>query len=321
MPGLRPNEIAAAEREHARRQAGDPNDPERACLHCGYSLRGLAIGAACPECGMSSKVPEAIDDPLSRMPVPVILRFKWGCWATVWTGVLGVLLWLTLRSGNVPELVPLVGLAALAVHWQVVVRLVTPAFALPQASMRGFSPRGRLRIVVQWLQLGWLLAIGATLADVAITSTSPQFDILPRLVPLGLFVGVVGIFLWAILLGRLAEWTCDKAAETVFNWAVWTLPFTALLLMWTPRNFVLGLAFLVLAVVPFFMMPIGLISLAKSISYSVYHSIEHEDRQERQDTKRAKFFRGVVEPYIEAHATDPEPPPITPTGEVPLSDD
>jgi hypothetical protein len=174
---------------------------------------------------------------------------------------------------------------------------------------------------VQWLQVGWLVAIVATLLDVAITSNNPQFLVLPRVAQLGCFLGFLGLFLLAIMLERLAEWARDKPAETVFNWAVWCLPFLALSIVWTPGLLVVRVLMNLLALVALFTLPIGLISLAKSVSYSVYHSIEHTDRQERQDNRHTKFFRGVVEPYIEAHAADSQPPPIPPTGEVPLSDD
>src|ERR1043165_1019057 len=53
---------------------------DRECAGCGYNLRGLRVGINCPECGMPTITPKGIDDPLSMMPMRVILTVVRGCW-------------------------------------------------------------------------------------------------------------------------------------------------------------------------------------------------------------------------------------------------
>src|SRR5688572_6714225 len=67
-------------RKLANQSLGPAIELDRECRGCGYNLRGLSLGANCPECGLSSSAAKSsIDDPLSLMPTRVIFAFIRGC--------------------------------------------------------------------------------------------------------------------------------------------------------------------------------------------------------------------------------------------------
>lgn len=281
-------------------------ESDRKCLKCGYSLHGLKVGSDCPECGYPTGISTTIDDPLSLMPIVVIRRLKWGCWAAFWCMMLTLILVFVLRLDVFPQVFVLIALAGLAIFWQVTMRLVIPALDMPQAIIRGFSRRGKLRLATHWLQLGWLVVCLSSFVTLAVKTNSPLAPLNNMLLQAGMASGIIGLILLSIMLERLSDWTRDNEAKKIFNLITWCIPLAVVFSLWGSTNFWISLISysLILAVVVLY--PMSLLILARSISYCVHHAVEHELRMERQQEKRERFFSGVVEPYIEA-TSDKDP--------------
>jgi hypothetical protein len=286
-----PHNLSALVGNHAPVIAGD-----RACAGCGYNLRGLRVGTACPECGLPTVAVANIDDPLSVMPTRVILAFIRGCWVAsiCVAALLGLVVALQFRAMNRDEFV--MCLAALSVLWLGAVLWLTPAFTLPQATLRGFTHRSRLRQAARWLQWGWVIAAFSELLQLKLSIASAGINQLLTIGQVGGFAaGLIGTMLMSILLERLADWTRDADAERMFNWATWGLPIATALLLWNPSHVLMRLAFLLAWLLVAATFPYGLLSLSKSVTLSALHSLEHKDRQRRRNERDRQFDDRVVE--------------------------
>lgn len=276
-------------------QAAPVIDVDRRCVGCGYNLRGLRLGINCPECGMPSVLPPDIDDPLSTMPMRVILMLVRGCWVAAICVVLTVIALLAERMGAVDRKIVMPILAGLAVLWWGATFWLTPAFTIPQAIKRGFGPHSRLRMLARWLQLGWVVAsvaaaITALLSPAALAAPLAFFQFV------GLVIGLAGLVILAILMERLAEWARDEDAQQMFNWAMWGWPIAMILYatvgpvisawLGSGGHYRIGLVFFMLfwiAAIGTF--PYGLLMLSKSVTLSILHNIEYRDREQRRQER------------------------------------
>jgi hypothetical protein len=287
-----PHNLRAAA-EHSAAAMAPIIDTDRACLGCGYNLRGLRAGVKCPECGLPSKLPANLDDPLSLMPRSVIFAFTLGCWAATVCVILTVAMVLSLRFEAWESWITLCGLTAIAVLWLGATMLITPGFAIPQAVVRGFSQGGRLRRAARWLQLGWPMFAGATLLrEVLVSPAGSATAALQLLQFVGFAAGMAGIVTLSLLLQRLADWTRDGEANTAFNWTMWGLPVvTPLMLLDSPllsANLILKFLIPLLWLGLVCTFPFGLLTLSKSVTLSIAHSFEHEARLERKAERDRK---------------------------------
>jgi hypothetical protein len=277
------------------REAAPIIETDRPCMSCGYNLRGLRLGIECPECGMPSKMPEGIDDPLSLMPKRVILAFTRGCWvASLCVGAM-IAIVVANQFPDWPRIYSLAAMAGLSVAWVGAAAWLTPAFTIPQAVIRGFSRASRLRRAARYCQWGWVMSASAMFILALIKNPSSATEHLlwwPKW--LGFAIGMTGIVLLAILLERLSEWARDGDAEKMFNWATWGLPIATPLLLAdldhpVARMFVL-LMWLVLACT----FPWGLISLSGAVTLSILHAKEHREREERRDERARRYYQHVA---------------------------
>lgn len=302
MSGLRPNEIEALNRPTPG--AGNDLGPapgviesDRTCVGCGYKLRGLPIGSNCPECGMPTRIPDNIDDPLSQMPVPAIQRLKWGCWSAFWCMVIALVLSAAYYWNTLSDAFALTGLLLLSLSWQVAVRFATPALDLPQARLYGFTRRSRLRLAAQWTQLAWPLAAGLALLVLAVKNPPPQMAYAQDAIRLSMAVGVAGLVALAVVFERLSDWVRDAEAQKYFNGIMWGLPAGVIMLVWEPNLWWLGVVLNLVAYIMFLVYPLAMLMLARSVGLSVHHAIEYELRHERQHERKERFFEKVVEPH------------------------
>jgi len=277
---------------------------DRPCLGCGYNLRGLPHGANCPECGMASKMPEDIDAPLSLAPTSVILAFIRGCWlaSICVAAAVGVTI-----ADRFPAWKPSISLfivAGLSLLWVLAVFWMTPGFNLPQAAIRGFSPRGKLRRATRVLQWGWVASTGASFVEWQLSVKSGGIagaggaslrSLLQLLETGGFLAGLAGVVCLSLMLERLAEWTRDDTAEKYFNWSAWTLPISTLLLYIDIPNPYVSLLLTALWFLSVAIFPYALLNLSGSVTYSVLHSVENKGRDERRQERNQKYAQKVGE--------------------------
>lgn len=278
------------------RKATGVIEADRECAGCGYNLRGLRLGANCPECGMPTVAVSDIDDPLSLMPTRVILAFIRGCWvASIGVGAL-VAVVIASRFAAWNRLYLLCGLAAIALLWVGATVWLTPAFSLPQAVARGFSQASKMRKAARRLQWGWVLAAGST-ALIALLSnpSTAAMKLLSLAQWIGMASGMVGIVVLSILLERLSEWARDGDAEKMFNWAAWGLPIATLMLLADISNPILRLLTTLMWLVMACTFPYGLLSLSKSVTLSILHSIEYRERVHRRDERTRQYHQHVAD--------------------------
>jgi hypothetical protein len=270
-------------------------DVDRDCPGCGYNLRGLRYGVKCPECGMiSTRAVSAIDDPLSVAPTRVILVFIRGCWAASIIIALAVGLIVAPRFPGWNVGYSRWGLFALAMLWVGAVMWLTPAFALPQAAARGFSRRSRLRKATRWLQFAWPIAAGMKLLLHEFSLSAPDAALAQTVFGASALAGLVGVILLAIMLERLAEWARDDRAQNLFNWTIWTIPVTTLLLFVNIPLPMVGVIFGVLWLAGIGLFPYALLSLSGSVTLCIVHAYEHREREGRR-VERSKRYHDQVD--------------------------
>ena len=271
---------------------------DRACDGCGYNLRGLRLDGRCPECGRRIHVgtPLSIDDPMSLAPRAVIRAFRRGTWLASGCVVGWLLLEAFFYFGPIREGVHRVALLVLAAGWCLATWLLTPSFSIEPARFHGFGGRGHLRIVARVLQGGWLLA--------AVTSFLPWLPGAAWVALAGALVGLAGLMALSVVLMRLADWVRDDTARRNFNWFLWGVVPGAIafgyLVPILGRMPLLGLALLAGGILwVLFQFPVGVLSLGRSMEYTMRHARDLEARGLRQRERR-KRFRSEVTAKIRA---------------------
>jgi hypothetical protein len=311
---------------------GKPIERDTQCEYCGYNLRGLRYGRACPECGTPIRYRRDRDVAFHEMPLALIRSFRLSCWMAV-LAILAcgwiVTNWLTggMATGSGLAMVLMVAVVGL---WLAAVWRLTRPLELPQAIAHGFSPRSRLRSAARWLQLGWALAFGAKAAreaQAAVAGPTAPFDIL---IVGGILLGIVGIGALALFLARFAAWVRDEFAAKAFATAVWGTLFLGPLVLLLPMVSMtfgpltlfmvplLAVLIVVLLIASIGALPVGLYSLSRSIDWSVVHATDRTDRDRRLHERMAPRpppraeSRGPIdlaEPTADASG---EPPPDKP---------
>jgi len=295
---------------------GGPITGDQPCDQCSYNLRGLRFGGACPECGTPITLRGEGDLPFHEMPLPVIKRFRASAWAASLSLLGSVLLFVfsnKLASARIP-----VGLLMLAMItlWLLAVWRLTPALDLPQATRYGFTPKSKLRFVARWFQFGWvLLALAVYIVSIGVRS-----GILGYFSFIGFFggiaIGLIGLVSLCLFLARFADWVRDEFAEMAFKLAVWgnliAIPLTMFLanILFSLGAFATILASLFLLPIVILLLasllafPVGLLSLSRSVDWSIVHS--------RKSAAKARALREKMAPR-------PAPLPETPD-QIGLSD-
>ncbi len=181
-------------------------------------------------------------------------------------------------------------LCGVAVMWVASAWMVTPSFDLPQAAVRGFSSRSRLRRAARWPQLGWLLAAAAAWG-LATSGANPVIPagLLKAGIAIGSLVGFAGLVALVIMLGRLAEWVRDDRAEKAFALSVWAAPVATILLFVDPPLPFVGTIIGLLWTAAVCCFPYGLLALSGSVTRAVKHFHEHQGRLRRRHQRMQHF--------------------------------
>jgi hypothetical protein len=277
---------------------GRPVERDTECESCGYNLRGLRYGSVCPECGTPIQYRRDPHLAFHEMPLPLIKSFRLSCWMLIlaFAGLVGFFVTGGLAAGGRVGGLLMIAVAGL---WVLAAWRLTQPLDLPQAVRHGFAPRDRLRIAARWLQFGWLAAVGGLIvsrAQAALGGPARLFTFLPLV---GVVFGVVGIGVLAIFLSRFAQWLQNEFAAKAFTVAVWgTALATPLVLLLPVISVTIGtLTFLVipgivvliglLLVISIGAFPVGLLSLSRSIDWSVVHAEQRMERDRQMHERLA----------------------------------
>jgi hypothetical protein len=300
---------------------GKPIDQDTQCEYCGYNVRGLSYGKACPECGTPIRYRREPDLPFYEMPLPLIKGFRLSCWMAIVAFVGIVACWFIPGLGGGSAAVVVLALVVVGLWLTAVWRLTRP-LNLPQAFAHGFSPRSRLRNAARWLQSGWALAVGSLAANQAQAALAFPTTLFDNLFVVGVLIGIVGIGALALFLARFANWVRDEFAARAFTTAVWGWVFLAPLLLLLPVIQVtmgpliiflvpvLIVVIIALVLVTIAAFPVGLFSLSRSVDWSVSHATDRTDRDRRLHERLAPRPPTHVESAGPIHLADP--PPETP---------
>ncbi|NNM24692.1 MAG: hypothetical protein HKO59_01680 [Phycisphaerales bacterium] len=276
----------------------EPAGANRRCPQCGYDLRATPRGGRCPECGHTAVATVYDDTPLIELPMVVVRRFRGASLFAAVVIVLIVLL-MGLRSSWTHGRQTWWGLQmVVAIGWVVATFRLTPAFDLPAAVGRGFGRRGRLRVIARIGALGWVAAtavglVGVTLPRAIVTKAKLAPWLMGGRIA-GIAVGLIGVFALGIILMRLAEWVRDKQAELGFQIALWGVPPSVILLLMVGRMPIIALVVFGLVSMAVLSFPIALLSLSKSLAWSVRHAEEFRARRARQLARRESYQEEVA---------------------------
>ncbi len=279
---------------------GELIDDDKLCDQCGQNVRGLRYGGACPECGTPIILRTNRDLPFHEMPLPLIKQFRVNSWIATLavSGFLGLLVFGRGLSGSgVP--VSALTVAFIGV-WIYSVWRLTPVLEQPQAAAYGFSREGRFRVVVRWLQLGWVAAALSIPLGAVFAGSTFGFTFFITLFFGGLGLGLLGLACFIMFLRRFAGWVGDEFAQRAFNLAVWgnviAIPLAFLFLTIIP-----GLGVFLIVVVPLFGVPIGLLLLASLLAFpvgllSLSRSVDWSVVHSRREAARARALRETMAP-------------------------
>jgi hypothetical protein len=278
--------------KHMAALRGQPIEQDRQCEYCGYNLRGLRYGRACPECGTPIRYRRDPHLAFHEMPLPLIKGFRLSCWMAI-LAIGGIPAVLITGSGIAGSSIGLALLTVIVGLWLTAVWRLTQPLDLPQAIAHGFSPRSRLRNAARWLQFGWVLALGSVVANQAQAALAFPTTLFGSLTIVGVLIGVAAIGALALFLARFAAWVRNEFAARAFTAAVWgmlllgplvlLLPvirvtFGPLVILIVPLVTVVIVLLLLVSVAAF---PVGLYSLSRSVDWSVIHAVDRTDRDRR----------------------------------------
>lgn len=282
----------------------------RKCPACDYDLRGAPVGSRCPECGLPMEVTVGkIDDALSLMPMPVIKRFRYGAWFSM-LGLLCIAVALVLLAQWPHPLPAGCVLCVGAALWICGAWFLTPEVNLPQGAWRGFTGTSRIRKLGRYLQVAWLPFTFLLLVAFFASQTGglqrawvSRFEVYWWiLITLTLTAGMVGLFFEVLMLCELADWVRDALAKQCVSLGLAGLSVTSFVILLiepvSPLGFLALLVWLASAVA----FGVGVFSLGLSISHSVRHAKELQDRIRRRAERNDEFYGGMIDRVRQADA-------------------
>lgn len=275
---------------------------DRACRACGYNLRGLAVGGACPECGAPIRLSNAKDEELAAMPKAVIRRVRRGvfalafAWGVTVVGGVGAFIYLLNLPPSWVEAWMAGGAVGAAALLAVATWMATPVIEHEAAAERGFTKRDQVRRLARWLTPMWIGAAGIGLTATLLPKPTPGWTDALLVTSLALFVtaGAVGMGALCLHVERVAEWTRDRLAAETANLVLWMTPGPFALAIWLVTMSSWGISFIewaagILWVLLLGMAALGTLLLAMALGMlagSVSTCLKHADEYAERDRRR-----------------------------------
>lgn len=228
-----------------RRRANPPHDAiggDRPCHRCGYSLRGLPRGGACPECGTPIHRDRGLGrftDTLADAPTTYLTRLAAGLMVLAGAGAGCAVAFLYVRGpwryyGSAWALV-------LALAWCAAVYVVTRPRPMGEATVVDPVLESRvMRRAVRWSQAAWVIAaagwVVAAFAPLVAGGPAPVPGAAPgapMVVPgeaqgrrIGMVFELIGFFTLvplAVSLSGLADWSGDTGLADRLRLSAWVI--------------------------------------------------------------------------------------------------
>jgi hypothetical protein len=188
--------------------ASSPDQPQLTCLSCSYDLRGLPIGASCPECGLVVIRQTHKDLPLDHAHTRVVHGVAWRLALSALVFVILFPAALVTLIMTRPELAaPLAfGLSIPVISW-----LFTKAWNEPGAIINKLGPGDRTCLVTRYAASVWLLYAITTIAAPFIGGSGATLLLL--IARICILAGIIQLLMLVIVAGRYALWTRDETAD------------------------------------------------------------------------------------------------------------
>mgnify|MGYP000520360460 CR=1 FL=1 len=219
---------------------------ERACIGCGYSLKGLRLGGKCPECGLAIKGKKRAPrytDQLVHAPMEWLDIFAIGALLMFFAATAALMMIITLLFvRNIPVLVVLGGIT---IGWAAGVWLSTrPRPVMPTTTVNVLQEWRVLRIAARITQLFWPLTVLLALFSIWVYNTTlstPALYAAIALAGLSLTIAVGGLAPTCALLAHLADWAEDSSLAQSLRGCAWTVGFCGLVISLAVLNAYTGL--------------------------------------------------------------------------------
>lgn len=303
---------------------------DRPCVGCGYNLKGLTIGAVCPECAqpitrLKARIP---DDVVTNAPIGYVRILQAGFTLMAASAVGGLFVPLVVFTS--PGFAPATALMV-AMAWLAGVSIVCWPRPAPPPGRKRHSDWPILRIAVFVTQAAWPLAVIVGLSLAAAPPAPVALGATPA--PTGLFGGVsivtkiiaalavLGIVPTMWLLANLSEWVNDDDRARRLKYAS-GLAAVALLLELFGATFRLpiggpfgSLMILGLNVVPLIAVGVvlynvwSIVQLAQTTAWAINTA---KRQREREQALRERVERDRAAAQEELRAKEPFGGPIPP---------
>ncbi len=296
-------------------------DDDRVCTACGYPLRGLPLGSACPECGTTIGPADGPDDLLLRLEAGDRHRVRAGAAVLAGTMALaallpvGVLLVAVAQAGGGLRGVDLRPAVAgvrlvLGLAWTVGLVLALPAGLWIAAGFRSRWARNLVLLGAAGWAAAWAGLFAGTLAGPSAEWPDGVRGLAVLLRGLGGVAALAGLLFLARLAAR-AE--LDPAGDRVAT-AAWLLPPLGLLAWVLPdrMSWFALVPYGLLVVLPWTAIglrgALGVHAVAGHLGWSARHARDAAGREERIAARRAELdelWRARVRPLPGARERDP----------------
>jgi hypothetical protein len=298
-----------------RRVVGAPIEVDVSCGTCGYNLRGLTWGRACPECGAVVQPRGGLTDSLLGGDHAERGRWRVGLGLAAWCVFVAMIARMGYFLASAPgvsdpvtHVYLFVGLVNSAM-WIVAVWLVTPASIMSERRwMR--RPWRAARVLCFF----WIVGYGCLIARYATNPVGTAEKLIIAGDVVGRLLGGVGVLCVAFILSYLAGEAELEQADRRLNAAVWLLAFPTLLAQVFPEQMA-WFTLIPLGFVLFFwcwlmtLLMLGILDLHRHVRWGQRDTEVSSDRQRRIDEARAEFD-AQVESTIRPTSRHP--------GEIPL---